>query len=119
MSDKKSLKTLKKQVKKQEKAFNKALQQALKKRLKASDNKQLSIQDLSNKAINELASNLVEQLIVASPQQENKVSQLKIKPSGMSFALTPHKSSPCKGCPARQGGLCACAIKSAKKKKTG
>jgi len=117
MSSNKSLKSIKKHSKNQIKTLEKALNKAVKKRLKSSEFDQASLKDISHLDINALANDIAKQLLPDLPVV--KVSQLNPKPSPMGFALTPYKKSPCKQCPAKSGGLCACAIKANKKDKTG
>jgi len=115
------------QKKQQAKELNKAIKKAVNKRLKKITNDELLTRSLSASNIENIAKNIAIQIIpeledvsvVSAKKKTNKkVSKLKTKPSVMSFALTPYKKSPCKQCPAKSGGLCACAIK-AEKKKTG
>lgn len=46
-----------------------------------------------------------------------EVLHIEPSPGSMAFALTPHKTSPCKKCPALAGGLCKCALKQSQKKR--
>lgn len=121
MSTRQSLKSVKKHSKQQIKSLEKAINKAVKKRLKLSDFDHASIDKISQLDIDEIANNIAKQLLPHSPTPSStiKVSQLVAKPSQMGFALTPYKKSPCKQCPAKSGGLCACAIKANKKRKTG
>jgi len=121
-----SLKALKKQSKSQVKSLEKAIYKAVKKRLKSQALEQVSLDEMSQVDIDELANSIAKQLIPTNSKPASNdtaiietVSPINAKPSSMSFALTPYKKSPCKQCPAKSGGLCACAIKNSKKRKTG
>lgn len=52
----------------------------------------------------------------ANDDQLAQVRNLRPAVGSMAFALTPLKRNPCGGCPAKRGGLCACALKLAKRK---
>lgn len=121
MSSNSSLKSVKKNNKQQIKLLEKAINKAVKKRLKLSEFDHASIEKISQLDIDELANNIAKQLLPKTPTPSStlKVRQLVAKPSQMGFALTPYKKSPCKQCPAKSGGLCACAIKASNKRKTG
>ena len=121
-----SLKALKKQSKSQVKSLEKAIYKAVKKRLKSQTIEEVSLNEMSQLDIDELADSIAKQLLPAQTKPASNdiniietVSPINAKPSSMSFALTPYKKSPCKQCPAKSGGLCACAIKNSKKRKTG
>ncbi len=119
-----SLKTLKKQSKSQVKSLEKAIYKAVKKRLKSQAIEAVSLDEMSQLDIDELANSIAKQLVPTNPKPASNdtaiietVSPINVKPSSMSFALTPYKNSPCKQCPAKSGGLCACAVKAQKHKK--
>ena len=121
-----SLKALKKQSKSQVKSLEKAIYKAVKKRLKSQAIEEVSLDEISQLDIDELAHNIAKRLLPTKTKPVssdieiiNTVSPINAKPSSMSFALTPYKKSPCKQCPAKSGGLCACAIKNSNKRKTG
>ncbi|WP_435276329.1 hypothetical protein ACMAZF_04810 [Psychrobium sp. nBUS_13] len=124
MTEHTSLKTLKKQSKSQVKALEKAIYKAVKKRLKSQAIEQVSLDEMNQVDIDELANTIAMQLLPTKSQPTSNdteiidtVSPINAKPSSMSFALTPYKNSPCKQCPAKSGGLCACAVKAKKHKK--
>lgn len=107
--------------KQQTKAIKKAIKKAVKQRLKNAKKNQLSVKTLSDVEISTLANNIAIQIIpdiesVTIVPASKKVKKLQTKPNAMSFALTPYKKHPCKQCPAKSGGLCACAIKANKQK---
>ncbi|ABL99477.1 hypothetical protein SHAM105786_03080 [Shewanella amazonensis] len=52
----------------------------------------------------------------ANDDQLPQVRKLRPAVGSMAFALKPLKRKPCGGCPAKRGGLCACALKLAKRK---
>lgn len=119
-------KAAKKQCKSRVKSLEKAIHKAVKKRLKSSVIEQLSVDEIDPLVIEEMAKNIAEQLLpvktnIASNDTTTiePISQLNAKPSSMSFALTPYKKPPCKACPAKSGGLCACAIKHGQQRQTG
>jgi len=124
MSSDKSLKSVKKRSKQQVKSLEKAINKAVKKRLKLINFDHAPIKKIDQIDIDNLAKDIAKQLLPKNNDankisSKKKVSQLTAKPSQMGFALTPFKKSPCKQCPAKSGGLCACAIKANKKSKTG
>ncbi len=108
--------------KEQTKAINKAIKKAVKKRFKETMESPISVKILTASEIDAIANNIAMQLIPDTPlladtsSVAKKVRILNTKPSTMSFALTPYKELPCKQCPAKLGGLCACAIKANKRK---
>lgn len=110
-------KVAKKHYKKQVKRFEDVLMKRIKHQLKSQMLTELPQHKLSTKQLNELADIAMEKLLPTASQIT--ISQLKVKPSAMSFALVPHKASPCRKCPAKAGGLCSCAIKANDRQKTG
>ncbi|WP_095367451.1 hypothetical protein [Pseudoalteromonas sp. NBT06-2] len=108
-------------LKKQYKLLKKAIKSELKKSLKGGRGHSRKLMALSALDIKILAKEMVAQAL-----EDNELSadvqvirKIEPKPSNMSFALKPLKNSPCKQCPALNGGLCLCAIKYNDKKRIG
>jgi len=100
-------------LKKQYKLLKKAIKLELKRTVKTSESAGKKLMGLSEIEISALAKDMVSQAFessISSPD-DTIVHKITPKPSSMSFALKPFKKSPCKSCPALNGGLCQCAIK--------
>jgi len=106
-------------LKKQYKLLKKAIKAELKKSLKADVSASNKLMALSPLDIEALAKEVVTQALGGNELsvETQVVHKIAPKPSTMSFALKPFKKSPCKQCPALNGGLCQCAIKQNNKNK--
>ncbi|TKB48141.1 hypothetical protein FCL40_13510 [Ferrimonas sediminicola] len=105
----------KKQLKRQAKALKRSLKRSLKEAGKAARKHQLEPVALDKKRLKSMTDQLVAQALELPPAQARVISLRPMNQDPMAFARRPFKKSPCKRCPALQGGLCACAIKKQKR----
>ncbi|MBY5991277.1 hypothetical protein [Ferrimonas balearica] len=101
----KALKRQKKQNKKTSKALVKSIKQALKQKLDADT----ALPELNKQQRQALADEWAQAVLAQA-----KAPVITLFPEPIDPAQ-PIKRRPCKGCPARSGGLCKCAVKRMKR----